>query len=126
MPTPYRPFGRQRHQLPIRQRYGIGLLPGRGLLPLAKVINWDQVTAPLERVTESWPGLDPLGLGIEVREADVDVLGPERHAAPMNQVQAALGGPGIKANDRQLVSGRGVLTGAKFGFGLCDGVERQT
>jgi hypothetical protein len=54
--------------------------------------------------------LDPLGLCVDIREADFDVLGPIRHEAPAHHVQAALAGLRIIADHRERVSRRDVPT----------------
>jgi hypothetical protein len=65
------------------------------------------------------PVLDPLGLGVDVREADFYVLGPDRLQAPTSQVQAPLAGLGIVPDDwqrigwRQFRAGR-EASGARF------------
>ena len=58
------------HQLPVRKCDRIGLLPGRDLLSLAEVIDRNKAAPPLEGLTEGGLALDPLGLGVDVREAD--------------------------------------------------------
>jgi len=82
------------------------MLPGAGLLPLVKVINRHKAAATLERR----PVLDPLGLGVDVRETNFDVLGPVRNKPPARRVQATLARSLIEANDRQLVGGCSVPT----------------
>src|SRR4029077_15202274 len=62
-----------------------------------------EAAAPLERLAEGWLTLDALSLGVDVREADLDVLGPEWHQSPAHHVQAALAGPGIMANHRKRI-----------------------
>src|SRR6516162_9966300 len=52
----------QRHQSPVSQRDGVGLLARRGLLPLVKVIDRHEAATPLECLAEGGPVLDPLGL----------------------------------------------------------------
>ena len=47
-----------------------------GLFPLVEVTDWHKAAAPLERFAEGRPVLDPFGLGVDVCEADFDVLGP--------------------------------------------------
>src|SRR4051794_28941404 len=69
-----------------------------------------QATAPLERLPEGGLAVDPLSLGIDVREPDLDVLGPERHQAPAQHIQAALAGPAIIADHRKWVRRRYIPT----------------
>ena len=73
--APVLPEPGQRHQPPISQRDGVGLFARRRLLPLVKVIDRHEATAPLERLSESRSFFDPLGFGVDVPEADIDVLG---------------------------------------------------
>ena len=80
------------------------LVPGASLIPSAS----PQATPPLERLTEGGLALDPLGLGVDVREADLDVLCPIRHQPPAHDVQAALAGLGIVAHDGQRIGRRAV------------------
>jgi hypothetical protein len=87
----------------VRQRDRVGLLACRRFLPLVKVIDRHETAAPLECFAEGGPVLDPLGLGVDVREADFDILCPVRHQAPPRQVQATLAGPGIEADHRERV-----------------------
>src|SRR5215472_2541321 len=47
--------------------------------PFIKVVDRDKTAAPLERLAEGWPLIDPLRLGVDVREADLDVLRPIWH-----------------------------------------------
>jgi hypothetical protein len=73
------------------------------LLRFIEVIYRHETAAPL---TEGEFALNPLRLGVDVREADFDVLGTVRHEAPAQQVQIALAGFGIVADDRERVSRR--------------------
>src|SRR5207249_4573990 len=66
--------------------------------------------APLKCLAECRFALDPLGLGIDVREADFDVLGPKWHESPAHYVQAALAGLGVVADHRQRIGRRDVPT----------------
>jgi len=84
--APILPYASQSHQPPVRQRDRIALLTHRGLLPPAKVIDEHEATAPLERLSESRSFLDPLGFGVDVAEADVDVLGPVWDQAPAQEI----------------------------------------
>jgi hypothetical protein len=45
---------------------------------LVKIVDRHEAAPPLERLAEGRLALDPLGLGVDIREADFDVLGPER------------------------------------------------
>src|SRR6516162_9348334 len=71
----------QRQQPPVGQRDRIGLLPGRSLLPLVKVIDRHEAAATLECLAKGRPVLDPLDLGVDVREPDFDVFGPKGYEA---------------------------------------------
>ena len=53
------------------------------LLPLIEVIDRDEAAPTLERLAERRPRLDALGLGVDVGEADLDVLRPERDEPPI-------------------------------------------
>src|SRR5215471_19058139 len=101
---PILPKPGQGHQPLIGKRDGIGLLPRRGLLPLVKVIDRHQAAPLLEGLAKSRPVLYPLGLGIDVSEADLKVFGPKRHQAPPQYVEAAFSGLGIVPDDWQRVS----------------------
>src|SRR5215471_21009991 len=57
-----------------------------------------QTGTPPECVSKGRLALDPLGLGIDVREADFNVLRPIGDQAPTEQIQAALAGLGIIAD----------------------------
>jgi hypothetical protein len=76
----------------------------------------------LERLAESRLLLDPLGLGVDVGEADLDVLGPIGDQAPAHHVEAALPLLGIEAHDRQGVGRRHVPARRKFGAGRSGGI----
>jgi hypothetical protein len=89
----------------------LGLLRCPGLLPLVKDINWHEAAASLEGLAEGRLALDPLGLGVDVREADFDVLGPKRHEPPAHDIQATLAGSGIIADHRERVGRRHIPTG---------------
>src|SRR6516164_6193096 len=108
--APVLPEPDEGHQPGVGKRNGIRLLPGGGLLSFAKVIDWHKATAQLERPAEGRPILDPLSLGVDVRETDFDILGAVRHQASTRQVQAALAGPGIEPNDGELITRRGFPT----------------
>ena len=54
--------------------------------------------------------LDPLGLGVDVCEADFHVLGPKRHEPPPHHVEAALPSSRIIADHRERVGRRHVPT----------------
>jgi hypothetical protein len=63
---------------------------------------------------ESRPGLDPLGLGVEGRIADLEVLGPMRNEPPAKQIEAPLLGPGIVPDHRQRIGRSGVPSGREI------------
>src|ERR1700730_11927593 len=79
--------------------------------PFVEIIDGHEAAAPLVRLAEGRLAFDSLSLGVDVREADFDVLRPERHETPAHHVQAALPGPGIKADHRKRVRRRHVPTG---------------
>ena len=72
--APVFPQTRERHDAAIGERERIGLLPGRGFAPFIKVADRHQAAPALERFTECGFVLDPLRLGIDVSEADLDAL----------------------------------------------------
>ena len=53
----------------------------------------------LERIAEDRSCLDPVGLGVEVGEAYLEVFCPIRHEAPARQIEAALAGLSVEADD---------------------------
>ena len=69
--------------------------------PFIKTVDRHQAAPALERFAECRLVLDPLGLGIDVGEADLDVLGSGRDQAPAQHVGAALRGLGVVADDGQ-------------------------
>jgi hypothetical protein len=63
--------------------------------------------APLpECLAEGRLVFDALGLGVDVGEADLDVLGPERHQPPAHHLEAALMLLRVIAHDRQRIGRR--------------------
>src|ERR1700756_1687021 len=50
--------------------------------PFVKVFDGDKAAPPLEGFAEGGLALNPFGLGVDVRKADLDVLRPERHKPP--------------------------------------------
>ena len=73
--APILPQAGQRHQALVRQCNGIGLLSRLGFLPLVKVIDGHETATLLECFPESGLAFDPLGLGVDIGEANFDVLG---------------------------------------------------
>jgi hypothetical protein len=53
----------------------------------------------------------PLGFGVDVREADFDVLRPKRHEPPAHDIQAALASSRVIADHWEGVGRRNVSTG---------------
>src|ERR1700730_14063270 len=76
--------------------------------------------ALLERSAESRLALDPFGPGVDIREADLDVLGPEWHQAPAHHVQAARAGPCGVADGRERVP-----SGQRSSWARCSGPMRR-
>jgi hypothetical protein len=72
---PVLPQACKRHDAAIGERDCIRLLARARLLPFVKVVDRHQATTALERLTKRRPGLDAFGLGVDVGEADLDVLG---------------------------------------------------
>jgi|SRR5271163_885665 len=89
---------------PRRQR------PSRGLsyTPTVSELSAGRTAIALASAAEGGLPLDPLGFGVDVSEADFDVLRPIRHQPPPQQVQAALAGLGVVADHRNGVGWRGV------------------
>ena len=54
----------------------------------------------------------PSALALKLAKLTLDVLGPERHQAPARQIEAALAGLRLEADDRQLI-GRRTLPGRR-------------
>ena len=104
----------------------IGLFPGRGLFPFVKVVGRHQAAPALERLAEGRLAVDALGLGVDVGEADLDVLGPVGDQAPAQHVEAALFGLGVVAHDRQGSVGATFQLGGKFGVGRSGGIEKTS
>jgi hypothetical protein len=109
---PVLPQTRERHETAALERDRMGLFPGRGLLPLVKAVDRHQAAAAFEGLAKSGLRFDPLGLGVAIGEADLDVLGPVRHQAPAHQVETALPGLGVETHDGQ-------------GIGWCDVPARR-
>jgi len=84
------------------------LLAGPRFLPLVEVVERHKAAPAFERLAESRLALYALGLGINVGEADLDVLGPIRDQTPAQHVETALPGLGVVADDRQGVGGSDV------------------
>ncbi len=49
--------------------------------PFVEAVDRHKAAPALERLAESRPGLDPFRLGVDIGEADIDVLGPVRDQA---------------------------------------------
>ena len=91
---PVLPQARQRHHASVRQRNRVRLLAGSGFFPFVEAIDRHEAAAALACVAEGRPGLDPFRLGVDVGEADVQILGPAGDKAPAQKVQTALSGLG--------------------------------
>ena len=85
--------------------------------PFIEIIDRHEAAAPLECLPERRLALDPLGFGVNVREADFDVFRPVRHEAPPHDVQAALAGFGVVADDRAGIGRGNVPTRRDVGGG---------
>src|ERR1700730_16402116 len=107
---PVFPQSGQSHQPQLGQRNRIGLFPGRGFLPLVKVIHGHEAAPPLECLAERRLTFDPLGFGVDVRETNFEILSPERYQAPAHDVQAALTSLRIISYHRERVGWRYVPT----------------
>jgi hypothetical protein len=64
--------------------------------------------------------------GVDVREADLDILGPERHEPPAHHVQAALPSSGIEADHRKRVGWRYVPARGNVGGRSMLGIEKTS
>src|ERR1700719_4478465 len=95
----------------IREPDRIGLALLAELLPFVKAIEWNEAAPPGKGFAEGRPRVDALGLGVDVGEADLDVLRTERHQAPAHDIEAALPGPSIVADNGQILGRRGVPVG---------------
>jgi hypothetical protein len=103
--APGLPQACERHDLPVGKRDCVGLLPRRGHFPFVEIVDRDETPPLAERLAEGSLGFDALGLGVDVGEADLDVLGPERHQAPAHHIEAAPAVHHIVADDRQRIRG---------------------
>src|ERR1700757_4205513 len=74
--------------------------------PFVEIVDRHKAAAARESFAKGRPVLDPLGLGVDVGEADVEVLGPERHETPAQQVEATLAGLGIVSDYGERVGRR--------------------
>src|SRR5271163_4991276 len=63
--------------------------------PFIEVVGRHQAAPALECFAESWLAVDALGLGVDIRETDLDVLRPVGDQAPAQHVEAALFGLGV-------------------------------
>ena len=96
------------------------------LLPLVKVIDRHKAATPLECLAKRRPVLDPLGLGVDVREADIDVLG--QNGTKLQRITSSLRSPAF-ASYRTTRSGSVGATfqlGGKFGLDRCGGIEKTS
>jgi hypothetical protein len=94
--------------------------------PFIKIVHRYQTAAPLKGFAEGWFGLDPLGIGVNVGEADLEVLGPVRHQPPAQHVEAALAGLGVVADAGRESVGATFQLGGKFGVGRWGGIEKTS
>jgi hypothetical protein len=122
--APSLPQAGQSHQLPVGQRDRIGLLPRRGLLPLVEVIDRNEAAPLLECFAEGRLSLDPLGLGVDVREADFDVqngTSPQRITSRVRSLALA----SYRTTGRGSV-GATFQLGAMLGVGRSGGIENTS
>ena len=101
--------------------------PSRGFsyTPAVSELSAGRTAIALASAADGGPALDPLGLGVDVREADFDPLRPKRHEPPAHHVEAALAGPGIVADHRERVCWRYVSTGRDVGVGRSGGIDED-
>src|ERR1700730_13410922 len=95
--APSLPQPGQRHQPAIREPDRIRLALLAELLPFIKAIEWNEAAPPGKGFAEGLLRVDALGLGVDVGEADLEVLRPERHQAPTHDIEAVLPSLGIVA-----------------------------
>src|SRR5215831_9382692 len=97
------------------ERDGIRLFACARLLPFVKIVYRHKAAPSFKRFAESRLALDPLGLGVDIREPDFDVLCPVGHETPAQKIQAAFAGLAIVADHGQQISRRGVPSRRKVG-----------
>ena len=85
------------------------------LFPFVEAVEREKAAAPVERLTEDRLRFDPLCLGIDVREPNLDVFRPEGHEPPAHDVEAALPGLGIVADHGEILGRRGIPIGWNVG-----------
>ena len=76
-----------RHNAAIGERNRVWLLDGPRLLPFVEVVDRHKAAPSFERFAQSWLALDPLRRGVDVGEADLDVLGPVGDQAPAQHIE---------------------------------------
>jgi len=73
---PVLPQSSERHDAAIGERNRVWLLGGPRLLPFVEAVDRHNAAPAFEGFPESRLALDPLCLGVNVGETDLDVLGP--------------------------------------------------
>ena len=91
------------HRLLDGLAFGVDRAPGTRCLPFVEPVHGNDASVPLEHAFEGGLVGDGLRPCIDHRGADLDVLGPHRHQAPLEVLdsQARAG-----AHDREYVVGR--------------------
>jgi hypothetical protein len=111
--APHVPQPGQCQQAPVGARDGIRLPPAARLLPFVETVHRHEAAAATERLAKGGLAVDPFGLGVEGRIADLRVLRPERHKPPTHDVETALLRRGVVEDDRQILRRRRVPTGGE-------------
>src|ERR1700732_2380143 len=89
----------ERHQSLTGKPYGIGLPFFAELLPFVEAVEGNQAAPAGEGLAKGRLGIDPLRFGIDVGEADLEVLSPKRHEPPAHDIAAALSRPRVVTNE---------------------------
>jgi hypothetical protein len=124
--TPDFPQAGLRQKAPIGQRHRIGLPFFAELFPFVKAVERHKATPPGEGLAECRLGVDGLGLGVDVGEAELDVLRPERHESPAHRVETALRGPRVVADGGRSSVGAAFQFAGMFGVGRSGGIEKAS
>src|SRR5271170_160676 len=92
--------------------------------PFIEVVDRHEAAPAVECLAESRLGFDAFSLGVDVGEADLDVLRPERHQPPAHHVEAALMVLRVVADDGQGIGWRHVPARRKI-WGRALGRDRE-